>query len=125
MNPEEPSQWIARLCAGELSPDEARHWVEACRRDPALLQSVSEHVALDRLLSYAHQYPDVDCFVQEVSSRLKTVERGPAGKISKFPTVAWRWPVTLAAVLVGTRDDQSDRFSQVAGDCNNASYRDH
>lgn len=95
---------VAAALADELTPEQAVALLEACRRDPALLEELSRLTVTERLLAHLHLYSD-DAFVSEVRERLRSVEAAAetATKIlHPFPwwQPYWKWAAAAAVVVL-------------------------
>jgi hypothetical protein len=96
MNRDEQRRLLARACEAELTPEEAAELLEACRRDPGLLDELSRVTVVDRLLAHGQLYPDDGAFVREVAQRLATAER-PA--VRRW--LPWCWAAAAAVAALG------------------------
>ena len=57
-SPDDIQKLLITATHGVMSPDDAALLLEACKADPKFLEQLASLVAMERLLTFAHQDPD-------------------------------------------------------------------
>jgi len=100
-------QLIADYLAGDTSV--TSQLLQACREDPNVLKSLSEHIAIDRLMHLEVNNSSGDVFTAELIQRLEvhTDSEFSNGILKQLHTKSalrkqWLFPLTIAACLILT-----------------------
>jgi hypothetical protein len=97
---DEQRHLVAGALADELTPGQASSLLEACRREPALVEELTRLTVTERLLAHLHLCDDDEAFVREVQLRLRATEPAPGKILRPFPWWQPVWKLAAAAAVL-------------------------